>query len=148
MNTIIRWNPMREMAVMQNALDRLFDETWGGSRTGAQGSLALDIHEDANTYHLSAAVPGLNADQLQIHFQDGVLTISGEVTQETRDEARAVLLERTYGKFARSVRLPIAINADAIEASLDNGVLRLALPKVPEVQPRQIPVRINRPQAN
>ncbi len=143
MNTIIRWNPIREMAAMQNALDRLFEETWNGTRINNMvGSLALDVHETADAYMVSAAVPGLTHEQLQVNFQDGVLTISGEVSQETRDDARAILLERSYGRFSRSVRLPLPVNVEGIEATLDNGVLKLTLPKTPEVQPRQIPVRV------
>lgn len=147
MSTIIRWNPIREMATMQNALDRLFEETWNGASRGgsAVSTLALDVHENDNNYVVSAAVPGLTADQLQVNFQDGVLTISGEINQEKRDDSRAIMLERVYGKFQRSVRLPLQVNADAIEAVLDNGVLKLTLPKSPEVQPRQIPVRVNTP---
>lgn len=144
MATIVRWNPLREMANMQSTLDRLFEETWSGPRAaGSTGSLALDVHENDNAYLVSAAVPGMNTDQLQVNFQDGVLTISGEINQETHDESRALMLERVYGKFQRSVRLPLAVDVDKIEASLDNGVLKLTLPKTPEVQPRQIPVRIN-----
>lgn len=145
MSTIIRWNPIREMATMQNALDRLFEETWNGASRGgsAVGTLALDVHENDNAYEVSAAVPGLTADQLQVNFQDGVLTISGEINQENRDDSRAIMLERVYGKFQRSVRLPLQVKADAIEAVLDNGILKLTLPKTPEVQPRQIPVRVN-----
>jgi HSP20 family protein len=149
MSTIIRWNPIREMAAMQTALDRLFDETWGNNRPGTGVStLALDVHEDANAYHVSASVPGLNSEQLQVNFQDGVLTISGEINQETRSESRALMLERTFGKFTRSVRLPMPVNVEGIEATLDNGVLNLTLPKTPEVQPRQIPVRAGAPSLN
>jgi HSP20 family protein len=143
MNTIIRWNPIREMAAMQNALDRLFEETWNGARVNNMvSSLALDVHESADAYLVSAAVPGLTHDQLQVNFQDGVLTISGEVNQETRDDARAIMLERTYGRFSRSVRLPLPVNVEGIEATLSDGVLKLTLPKTPEVQPRQIPIRV------
>ena len=142
MSTIIRWNPIREMAVMQNALDRLFEEAWSGSRPAAVSTLALDVHENDRAYLVTASVPGLTADQIQVNFHDGVLTISGEISQETHEEARAILLERTFGKFQRSVRLPLAVNIDNIEASLENGILKLSLPKTPEVQPRQIPVRV------
>ncbi|MBL8132135.1 MAG: Hsp20/alpha crystallin family protein [Anaerolineae bacterium] len=143
MSTIIRWNPIREMAVMQNALDRLFEEAWSGGRANAAVStLPLDVHENDSAYMVSASVPGLTADQIQVNFHDGVLTIAGEIPQETREDARAILLERTFGKFQRSVRLPLAVSVDNIEASLENGILKLTLPKTAEVQPRQIPVRV------
>ncbi|MCK6577785.1 MAG: Hsp20/alpha crystallin family protein [Anaerolineae bacterium] len=143
MSTIIRWNPIREMAVMQNALDRLFEEAWSGARSNtAVSTLPLDVYENDAAYMVSASVPGLTADQIQVNFHDGVLTIAGEIPQETREDARAILLERTFGKFQRSVRLPLAVSIDNIEASLENGILKLTLPKTPEVQPRQIPVRV------
>jgi HSP20 family protein len=145
MSTIIRWNPVREMAAMQSAMDRLFDETWRNYRTvDTSLALALDVHETETAFHVVASLPGVPADTVNINLQEDVLTISGEVPQPTYPEgARALLLERTYGKFSRSIRLPEAVVTDQIEATLDNGVLTLNLPKSPEVQPKQIPVRVH-----
>lgn len=144
MSTIIRWNPIREMAAMQSAMDRLFDETWRGYRSvDTSLALAVDVHETETAYHIVAALPGVSADSINVSLHEDVLTISGELPQPTYPEnARALLLERTYGKFSRSIRLPDAVVADQIEANLENGVLTLNLPKTPEVQPRQIPVRV------
>jgi HSP20 family protein len=145
MSTIIRWNPVREMAAMQSAMDRLFDETWRNYRNvDTSLALALDVHETETAFHVVASLPGVPADTVNINLQEDVLTISGEVPQPTYPEgARALLLERTYGKFSRSIRLPEAVVTDQIEATLDNGVLTLNLPKSPEVQPKQIPVRVH-----
>jgi HSP20 family protein len=145
MSTIIRWNPIREMAAVQSAMDRFFDETWRGYRNvDTSLALPLDVHETDTAYHVVAAVPGVPADTINVNLQDDVLTISGEVPQPTYPEgARALLLERTYGKFSRSVRLPEAVAEDQIEATLDNGVLSLNLPKTPAAQPKQIPVRVS-----
>lgn len=127
---------------MQGALDRLFDETWRGARNGSDtGSLALDVHETDNAYLVSAALPGVNADAVNINLLDGVLTISGEVEQHTPENSRALMLERGYGKFQRSIRLPQSVDASAVEARMENGVLALTLPKTPEAQPRTIPVK-------
>ncbi len=83
MTTVVRWNPLREMATMQGALDRLFDETWRNARGAADtGSLALDVHETDQRLLVSAALPGVSADAVNISLHDGVLTISGE-TQQT-----------------------------------------------------------------
>lgn len=144
MTTVVRWNPAREMAAMQNTLDRLFDENWRAARNGAHASnLALDVHETDQAYFVSAVVPGVTAEALNISLHDGILTISGEIAQPTHENARALLLERGYGKFQRSIRLPLAVDASAVEASIENGVLTLTLPKAPEAQPRQIPVKSN-----
>ena len=144
MSTIIRWNPVREMAAMQSAMDRFFDETWRGYRNvDTSLALPLDVHETETAYHVVAALPGVPSESISVSLHDDVLTITGEVPQPSYPEnARALLLERTYGKFSRSVRLPEAVVADQIEANLDNGVLTLNLPKTPEVQPKQIPVRV------
>ncbi len=142
MTTVVRWNPLREMAAMQGALDRLFDESWRNVRSGSDtGALALDVHETDNAYLVTAALPGVNPDAVNINLLDGVLTISGEVQQATPENSRALMLERVYGKFQRSIRLPQAVDASAVEAHMENGVLMLTLPKTPEAQPRTIPVK-------
>lgn len=145
MSTIIRWNPIREMAAMQSAMDRLFEDTWRGYRNvDTSLALPLDVHETETAYHVVAALPGVPSDTINVSLHDDVLTISGELPQPSYPEnARALLLERTYGKFSRSIRLPEQVAADQIEASLDNGLLTLNLPKTPEAQPKQIPVRVN-----
>jgi HSP20 family protein len=141
--TIVRWNPIREMASMQNAIDRIFDETWRSVRPSFTGdALALDVHENENHYTVITALPGLKPEQISVSLHDGVLTISGEMEQtRTEENVRVLLQERAYGKFSRSVRLPQAIDGENVQASYDNGVLTLTLPKTPEAKPRQIPVR-------
>ena len=142
MTTVVRWNPVREMAAMQSALDQLFDNTWHGTRgTADVGALALDVHETDQNYTVSAAVPGVGAEAVSISFHDSVLTIAGEIPQVTHENSRALMLERGYGKFQRSVRLPQAVDTSAVEANIENGVLTLTLPKTAEAQPRQIPVK-------
>lgn len=143
MSTIIRWNPIREMAAMQSALDRVFEDAWRGSRSTMTGSaLALDVFEAEGTYTVVASLPGLNAEQINVSVHDGVLTISGELPEDELDEnVRMLLRERPAGKFSRSITLPEAVQTDNVEAAYENGVLTLTLPKLPELQPRTIPVR-------
>ncbi len=143
MATVVRWNPVREMAAMQSALDQLFDNTSRGSRSTAAdvGALALDVHESDQNYTISAAIPGVNAEAVSISFQDSVLTIAGEIPQATLENSKALMLERGYGKFQRSIRLPQPVDTSAVEANIENGVLTLTLPKTAEAQPRQIPVK-------
>jgi HSP20 family protein len=144
MATLVRWNPMREMMAMQNVMDRVFEETWRNARANvASVSFALDIHETEGAYTITASLPGVNAESVNVSLNDDVLTVSGELTATTQPEnSRALLQERVYGKFSRSLRIPQAIIADQVEATIDNGVLTLTLPKSPETQPRQIPVRV------
>jgi len=142
---IVRWNPLREMVAMQQVLDRAFDEAWRSAETQQARALALDVHETDTAYTVLASVPGLTADDISITLHDGTLTISGEFTAPQTDENTHVRLsERHYGKFSRSLNLPHTIDIEAVEAEYDNGVLALTLPKLPEAQPRQIPVRVGR----
>jgi HSP20 family protein len=146
MANIIRWNPLREMAAMQNAMDRLIDETWRTwqpvyGETGAS-ALALDVHENDNEYIVTTALPGVQGDNINIKLHNELLTIEGEIPQHTIEDARSLMQERVYGRFNRTIRLPQPVNRDAVEANFENGVLTLHLPKAEEAQPRQIPVRV------
>lgn len=149
-NNITRWNPFREMAAMQNAMDRLFEDTWRGNwptsvRWAGFESPALDIHENDKAYTVVAPLPGVNPDQINVKLQNGVLTISGEIGEpEVKDDAKVVVQERYYGKFSRSVTLPQLVDSDKVEATYDNGVLTLNLPKSPEAQPKQISIKTNK----
>ncbi len=143
MSTIIRWNPFREMVALQSAMDRMFDETWRnmGGTTNAN-ILALDVVDVDNAYSITANLPGVSADHINVSLHEGTLTISAEINpQEVSNEHRVLLQERTYGKFTRSINLPQPVNIEDAQADFNEGVLTLTLPKTPEVQPRQIPIR-------
>jgi HSP20 family protein len=110
----------------------------------ATGALALDVSEADNVYTVTTALPGVKADDIQIHLKDGVLTISAEIPQrvnERKDGERVLLRERVWGKFSRSVRLPDTVNGDAVEAVYEDGVLTLTLPKAEAALPRTIAVK-------
>lgn len=142
---IVRWNPVRDMVAMQNAMDRLFEDTWRGFDSTPNQNLPLDAYETDQAYTVVASVPGLGADDINITLHEGTVTIAGEWTEpagETdENNTRALLRERFYGKFNRSINLPQIIDVDGVEATYENGVLTLTLPKQPNAQPRQIPVR-------
>lgn len=145
MTTMIRWNPFREVAAMQREMDRLFDQNWRTARPATRNhALALDAYETDTAYVVFTALPGVNPDAINVSIEDNVLTISGEVAQPTFEEAanaRSLLLERSYGKFSRSIRIGAPVDADKVEAAYENGLLKLTLPKTPEAQPRLIPVK-------
>jgi HSP20 family protein len=116
----------------------------------------VDLHEDGNSYVIDAELPGLTRDDVKISFQEGTLTISGERNyryekKEGEDapeadggvrakERTAHRMERIYGKFLRSFTFPSAVNAEAISARFDNGVLTITVPKADAVKPRQIEI--------
>ena len=152
MASVVRWNPVRDMAAMQSALDRMFEENWRTVRpTPAGNVLALDVYETPTAYSVYTVLPGVNPDDISVSLHDDVLTISGEIPQPAHSEdenSRVLLAERHYGKFSRSIRLSQPIDADHIEAAYDNGVLALTLPIAPEAQPKLIPVKVNGAQAS
>jgi HSP20 family protein len=143
MVTLTRWNPARELAMMQSALDRIFDETWRAIGQYTNGVLAFDAYETDDAYTVIVELPGLNPDDINIRYGNGVLTVSGEFPRHEIENARVLQQERFYGRFNRSITLPLAVNADKIEATYEQGVLKLTLPKAPEAQPKQIKIGSN-----
>lgn len=153
MSTIIRWNPIRELNAMQTAMDRLFNENWRMLRPSwdeaareATYALPLDVHENDTAYLVITELAGVNPDQINVKMHDGVLTIEAELPQPEIKEgsARVLLQERRFGKFSRSVRLPLPVDVAKIEAAYADGILTLTLPKVEEAQPRVIQVKAGR----
>lgn len=153
MSSITRWNPVREFNAMQNFMDRLIEETARPMRglvesyEGVSGSLALDVVEEEKAYTVTTSLPGVKADDIKVNMHDDLLTIEAEIPARTTEKTetangRKVLMqERAWGKFSRSIRLPQNVKNDGVEASFENGVLTLSLPKAEHVLPRTIPVK-------
>lgn len=142
-NNIIRWNPVRELAAMQSAMDRIFEDTWRDMRVNTNGlSLSVDVHENENAYTIVADLPGVKSDDIHVTLHDGVLTISAETKREqTREGQRTLIQERSYGQITRRFSLPQAVDTENVNADYTDGVLTLTLPKTPDAQPRQIPIK-------
>jgi len=146
MSSLTRWDPFREMVIMRDTMDRLFDNFFSRSPLDWEPSfsreLALDVVENPDEYVVKASIPGINPDDLEITFTEKTLTIKGEVkAEEETDDTHYHLRERRYGRFSRSISLPRGVDADAIEANYEAGVLTLRLPKVEEVKPKRISVK-------
>jgi HSP20 family protein len=146
MTTITRWAPFQDATTMRAAMSRLFDESFtptAAARNGQGFTPALDLSETADVYTVEVAVPGMKAEDLKLTFENGVLTIAGEVKQESEQKERSYhRVERRYGRFSRSISFPTTVKGDAIAAKLDAGVLSLTLPKAEEVKPRQITINV------
>ena len=145
MSTFVRWIPIREMAAMKSAMDSRFEDEWRYAQPVFNShSLALEVNETDADYRIVAALPGLNPDDINISLHDGGLTIGADFAEpEVNDNTRVLLQERVFGKFSRSINLPQPVVYDGVEASYENGVLTLTLPKTPEAQPHQISVKVN-----
>jgi HSP20 family protein len=109
---------------------------------------AVEISERKDAYLVSAELPGLSADEVEITFGDGLLTIQGE-RHASRDAAGETVhrSERKYGTFRRMITLPSHVQAGKIEATALDGVLQILVPKAPDVQAKRIHVRAGRPVA-
>jgi HSP20 family protein len=144
MVTVNRSNPFREMAAMQSSLDRFFDDSWRTVWPTVDGNtLPLDLYETDNSYLATITLPGVSQDQINIRFENGVLTISADVPQPDMKEARVLIQERGWGPYSRSINLSHLVDIDQAEAHYENGVLLLTLPKAPEAQPKRIEVKTN-----
>jgi len=104
---------------------------------------AVDISERKDAYLVAVELPGVGTDDLEITFEDGLMTIQGErhLVHDSSDE-KVHRIERRYGTFRRSITLPSHVKADAIEASVQDGVLQILVPKAEEVQAKRIQVRV------
>lgn len=146
MTNLTRWDPVQEAMTLREAMNRLFEESFVPGVPGRNGNgfvPALNLSESADAYHVELAVPGLKAEDLSVTFENGVLTISGEIKQATEQQERSYhRVERRYGRFSRSVTLPTSVRGDAIEARLEHGLLHLSVPKAEEVKPRKITVNV------
>lgn len=109
---------------------------------------AVDITERKDAYLVAAELPGVGIGDIEITFQDGLLTVQGQrhVASDSSEE-RVHRAEHRYGPFRRSIMLPIHVRADAIEASTENGVLQILVPKAEEVHAKRIQVRVGGEQA-
>ncbi len=107
----------------------------GGSR------LPVDVHADDEAYTITAAVPGLKAEDLHVEILDDVVTLRGRIGEEDEAERGYLLRELSLGEFSRSLRMPDPLDADKAEATVENGVLTLRIPKSEEARPKVITVK-------
>jgi HSP20 family protein len=149
-----QWYPFEDLRSTQDErtqtqIDRLFAHALGlhGQWQGATGAAtlawapALDIAERKDAYLVTVELPGVKLDDLEITLEDGMLTIQGErhFTDDASDQ-NFHRVERRYGSFRRSITLPAHVVADEVEASIEDGVLRILVPKAEEAKPKRIQV--------
>lgn len=115
----------------------------GREDTGGAFAPLMDVSENENEFVVTAELPGLSKDDIDVTVQDGVLTINAETKRERKEEksGRVIRQERRYGRFVRSMRLG-QIDEEHIRASYKDGVLELVLPKAAEAKPRRIDVDV------
>jgi len=140
--------PENELATMQGRVNRLFNEMLGpwpyGPEGGAINSAWLppvDVFEDKEGIRLTAELPGVKADDVKISLENQTLTLRGEKKQIAEETVEKVhRYERSYGSFERTFTLPSTVDSERIQATFEDGILTVTLPKVEKAKPREIPV--------
>jgi HSP20 family protein len=145
---LIRWQPVRELGTIQNEMNRVFNSFFD-TPTPANGTTfrrwipAMDLVETESSYVLKADLPGLSQSDVNIEVDDNVLTVSGERKAEHEDrKAGYYRVERSYGSFRRSLTLPEGVDADAVKATFENGVLEVTVPKPAQQAPRKVQIAV------
>ena len=146
---IVRWGPARDLLTMRDVMDRMVEDFWRVPYTGrtvawGEGAveMPLDVHQTDKEYVVKATLPGARPEDVDVSVVGETLTIKATV-QEEKDvkEEDYLLRERRYASFARTITLPTEVQADKVEATLENGILTLKLPKAEAVVPKTIKVK-------
>lgn len=147
MSNLIRWQPMREMMTLRDAMDRLFDEAvtrpWGLTDGGRHGpGPSIDMFETENDVVIKAALPGMKADEVEINVTGEMLTLKGETREKSEATEKGYhIREQRWGSFERSLAMPTTVLSDKARAEFEDGILTITLPKAEEVKPKTITVK-------
>lgn len=147
MANLTRIDPFREMVTLRHAMDRLFEESvisplaWRRLE-GETVTPALDVHETEDDLVVTAALPGVKAEDVDISITGQSLSIRGELKADEKVERdRYIYRERRFGSFHRQLSLPVRVVGEKATATFEDGLLTLRIPKAEEVKPRQIQVK-------
>ena len=147
--SIVRWDPFRELEDMSERLNRVFGRGPLARDKGRDAMLAfdwapsVDISENNEEFMIKAELPGVNKEDVKVAVEDGVVRIQGERKQEKEEKDKKFhRVERSYGSFMRTFRLPDNIDESNVQAQFKDGVLTVRLPLREEAKPRQIKVDV------
>jgi HSP20 family protein len=142
---LVRWNPWGELFDLHNQMDQLFqnltEPQGSGNGNGSYMNLPVDIRQTDEAYTIEASVAGFRPEDVEVTFEDGLLTIRGHHRQEKEQKQGSwVRRERKMQSVHRQISLPAEVRADEISASFDNGVLHITVPRAQKAQPKRIQV--------
>jgi len=144
---LVRWNPATELDAFRRQMDRLFDEMTGDRALTPQwGQLPIELNDAGDNLELKAQVPGINPDDLDVTVNRDSVTISGEYRHEDKDD-NSYGSEFQYGKFSRTISLPVGIKQDNVQADYNNGILTLHLPKIEQATNQKVKINFGGQQA-
>ena len=140
--TLMHYNPAKNIDTFSNVIDRFFDAP---ANCRAEGNCTwspnVDVAEYEDRYEFVVEVPGLNRDDIKVSLEDNVLIIGGERKQENAEEEKHFHhVERYYGSFERSFRLPKDVKGEEVKAKYESGLLNIQVPKAEEAKPREISI--------
>jgi HSP20 family protein len=146
--SMTNWNANREMTTLREAMNRLFEDSvvWnpdfylGGTNGTREARLPIDAYTTDDEIVVTAVVPGVNPEEVEITYEGDTLTIKGK-TSPRQEGVSYIFTERFHGSFMRTLQLNVPVDADKIDASFENGILTLVLPKAEAVKPRVIKVK-------
>jgi len=134
------------MSDLQSEMNRLFDGFFGRRRTGSQAggswTPAVDVRETKDEFIFTVEVPGIQQKDVSVSVTGDLLTIRGERRFDERQDQAWLHVERTHGKFERTIQIPTSVKADKVKATYRDGLLEVMLPKAEEIKPREITVDI------
>jgi HSP20 family protein len=144
----LAWPAFGRLSSLRDELDRLFESPWTELARTSQllsgWTPALDVYEDKENFIVKAELPGMKKEDIEVSLHSDSLSISGERKSETKEEsADACRAERYFGRFQRTVTLPVPVAADKVKAQYKDGILTITLPKTEEAKPKQIDVSVN-----
>ena len=144
MSTLTRWEPVREMMTLREAMDRLFDDAF--TRPINMGTVstmpAIDMYQNEDDLIVKAVLPGLTKEDVDISVTENVLTLRGEYKTNEDEASKAYLIrEQRYGIFERSLGLPTDVQVEKAKAEFENGILTITLPKAEAVKPKIISIK-------
>jgi HSP20 family protein len=146
MATLTRWDPFRDLARVQEEMNRVLGDDRLQFRAGDSvgWTPACDIYEDGEEIVVRAELAGVEPGDVELRFENGVLTLKGERKLEMEDRRENYhRLELSYGTFTRAFSMPATIDAEKIRAESKQGVLHIHLPKKPEAKPKSIQVKVS-----
>jgi HSP20 family protein len=136
-------DPWPGMGELRRQMDELFERFPGGRTAGSRSGVSppVNLYESGDAYVLTAELPGLRAEDIDVSVERDRVTLRGERRIEYPKDASLHRVERRAGAFRRTVQLPLEVEGEKVEAIYRNGVLTLRIPKAPEHQPRRISVK-------
>lgn len=140
--SIQRWDPWRDIMSLREAMNSLFEENFVQPRGQLASGMAVDVRETDDAYVVETLLPGAKPEDVNISVMGDALRISAQIDEtEEQKDAKWILRERRFGAFERTMTLPSPVQADEAEASFEDGILKITLPKSEAARPQQIQVR-------